>query len=217
MKPLTATCFDLDGTLIDTEPIHIKAESDCLLSFGIDINDSRRPRTFGLGIEPGMKSLAYALGLDFKSVLKTYLSLWDNHLHSDLRLLLGVEEALLWLLNHNIPIALVTSSDTNYVDLVESVVNLKQIFQVKITSDDVRCLKPSPTAYLEALKKLRVRPENCVGFEDSGAGITALNTAGLFSVAVHPQHESRPELHNAGLRVENLKKVQPKFESWFNR
>jgi len=215
MTSFFAACFDLDGTLIDTEPIHLKAESDCLASLGIDACDILRPRTFGLGIEPGMKLLADAFGLDYNVILKTYMPLWEEGLLSDLRLLPGADLVLSWLGDHNIPIALVTSSDTAYVSLVESVVNLKQIFRVKITSDNVQQLKPDPTAYLEAVKKLGVNPEDCIGFEDSGAGITALNKAGLFSVAIHPAHKSRPELENASLKVETLNVIRPRLESWF--
>jgi len=215
MISFAAACFDLDGTLIDTEPIHLKAESDCLTRFGVAANDSQRPRTFGLGIEPGMRLLADTFGLEFTSVLQTYMPFWEEGLHSDLRLLPGADLVLSWLQQHNIPIALVTSSNTAYVNLVESVVDLKQIFRVKITSDNVQQLKPDPTAYLEAVDKLGTNPENCVGFEDSGAGIKALNKAGLFSVAVHPAYRSRQELQSAALKVETLNEIHSKLEAWF--
>jgi beta-phosphoglucomutase-like phosphatase (HAD superfamily) len=214
MTSFLAACFDLDGTLIDTESIHMRAESECLATFGIDIEDSRRPRTFGLGIESGMQLLADVFELNFSSVLNTYLPLWES-LQISLRMLPGANEVLSWLVNHKIPLALVTSGDTAYVDVVDSVVGLKQAFSITITSDSIQRLKPDPMAYHEAAKKLGVDPDVCIGFEDSGAGITALNSAGMFSVAVHPDHESRPELQTARLRVKNMDAIQPRLVSWF--
>lgn len=84
-----AACFDLDGTLIDTEPIHVSAEGACLSAFGIDVHDPRRPRTFGMGIESGMELLADVVDLDFPAVLDTYLSLWEKDLRGQLNMLSG--------------------------------------------------------------------------------------------------------------------------------
>ena len=108
---------------------------------------------------------------------------------------------------------LVTSADAVYVDLVDSVVDLKQVFNITITSDSIERLKPDPMAYLEATKKLGVDPDACIGFEDSGAGIAALNAAGMFSIAVHPDHESRPELQAARLQVKNMGAIQSQLAS----
>lgn len=214
-KNFSAACFDLDGTLIDTESIHIKAEGKCLSHFGVDVNVAHRPRTFGMGIEPGMRLLADTFSLSFASVLETYLPLWEEGLNSDLKLLPGANSILLWLCEQNVPLALVTSSDTEYVNLVDSVLGLKERFQVIITSDTTQCLKPDPMAYNEALKQLNINSKTCIGFEDSGAGIAALNAAKIFSIAVHPAHKTRPELQMAEMRVKNFDRIQPSLESWF--
>ena len=211
----SAACFDLDGTLIDTETIHNSAEDECLKILGIDPKSPMRPRTFGMGIEPGMQLLADIFTLKSSTVLSTYTALWEKGLQSDLRLLPGAGKVLSWLSSHNIPLALVTSSDSDYVNLVDSVLDLKQMFDVLVTCDDVKRLKPDPTAYLEATRQLGVNPAFCVGFEDSGVGVTALNRAKVFSVAVHPDHKLRPELQTARLRVESLRGIQQNLSSWF--
>lgn len=213
--PFVAACFDLDGTLIDTEPVHVSAEDECLAAFGIDTRDPHRPRTFGLGIESGMRSLADAFDLDFSAVLSTYLPLWEKSLQGRLEMLPGAIAVLSWLADRGIPLALVTSGDAAYLDLVDSVVGVKPFFRATVVSDDVSRTKPDPLPYLEAARKLHVDPGACIGCEDSGAGIAALNAAGMFSVAVHPAHASRPELQSARWRVENLNALLPHLASWF--
>jgi HAD superfamily hydrolase (TIGR01509 family) len=210
-----AACFDLDGTLIDTETIHIKAEDTCLARFGIPPDSPRRPRTFGLGIGPGMEKLARVFKLDSVLVLETYSTLWEKGLQSDLQLMPGASTVLSWLNSHNIPLALVTSSDAAYVDRVDSVLALKQSFNVIVTCDDTPHLKPDPMAYLKACKLLGKNAKACIGFEDSGAGVEALNNAGMLAVAVHPAHASRPELQAAQLKVKSLEKVETYLADWF--
>ena len=214
-RTFSAACFDLDGTLIDTESLHVGAEGECLAALGIDPTDPRRPRTFGMGIEAGMGLLADIFGLDSAVVLDIYLPLWENSLHDRLKMLPGTGAVLSWLADRKIPLALVTSGDAAYLDLVDSVLNLKQLFCVTIVSNDVSRTKPDPMPYLEAARKLHVAPKTCLGFEDSESGITALNAAGIFSVAVHPEHASRPELRAAQCREANFTAVLPHLPSWF--
>ena len=215
MNSFTAACFDLDGTLIDTEPVHIQAESECLSVLGIYASDPRRPRTFGMGIESGMRLLAGTFELDFAAVLNTYLPLWEKGLHANLKMLPGAKGVMAWLSDHKIPLALVTSGDTAYVDLVDSALGLKSAFEVIVTSESLQRTKPDPAPYLEAARRLGVPPKACLGFEDSGAGVTALNAAGMFSVAIHPAYGSRPELQTAKLQVIDFDSVQPLLGPWF--
>jgi len=214
-RTFSAACFDLDGTLIDTEPLHIDAEDKCLATLGIDPRDPLRPRTFGMGIESGMGLLGDIFKLDPSLVLNTYLPLWENNLQNQLKMLPGAGAVLSWLTDHKIPLALVTSGDAAYLDLVDSALNLKQLFRVTVVSDDVSRTKPDPMPYLKAAQKLQVAPKACVGFEDSEAGIAALNAAGIFSVAVHPDHASRSELRTAQWREVNFTAVLPHLSSWF--
>ena len=211
----SAACFDLDGTLIDTEPVHVEAETLCLATLGIDASSLRHERTFGKGIEAGMMCLAETYQLDDELVLTTYMPLWESGLRNDLTALPGVRDVLSWLRQHSIPMALVTSGDSAYVEVVDSVLGILDGFSTVVTSDDVVDLKPAPAPYLKASDDLAVAPDRCIGFEDSGSGVTALCHAGMLSVAVHPDHAGRPELQQATVRVSNLTEVMPLLPTWY--
>lgn len=154
IEPCEAACFDLDGTLIDTEPVHLAAESQCLALLGVDPCDGCRPRTFGLGIDAGMRRLSKAYGLDETGVLGTYLRLWETGLHTTLKLLPGADLVLTWLAGRGIPLALVTSGDAQYVNLVNSVLDLRRHFQAIVTADQVEATKPDPLPYQMAAERL---------------------------------------------------------------
>ena len=57
-RPFSAVCFDLDGTLIDSEPLHLRAELEMLRSLGVEKRAADHPRTFGMGIMPGMAAVS---------------------------------------------------------------------------------------------------------------------------------------------------------------
>jgi len=215
MPTHTAACFDLDGTLIDTEPVHLQAEISCLASLGIGENSLRHARTFGRGIQAGVRSLAETYDLDCEQVLSAYMPLWKSGLRQDLRALPGAIGVLAWLREHGVPTALVTSGDRAYVDLVDSVLGLAGGLIAVVTSDDATNLKPAPDPYLKAAHGLAASPDMCVGFEDSGSGVAALNRAGMLSVAVHPDHGARPELQVARVRARTLIEVLPLLPAWF--
>ena len=196
--PFSAICFDLDGTLIDSEPIHLRAESDMLRSFGVERRAADHPRTFGMGIMPGMAAISdhYGLG-DAQRVFDAYLPFWDSAVESGLELKPGARELLVAISDRSIPIALVTSGDREYADLVIRLQALESIFDCIVTEDDVASLKPDPEPYLAAAGLLGHAPERCVGVEDSGSGVASLQAASMYSVVVHPEFSCRPELAGA--------------------
>ena len=202
-----AALFDLDGTLIDTEPLHLDAESQAIERLGANPSDPRRPRVFGMGDEQGLRFVADALGLEFEVLLATYRPLWQENLLQGIQFMPGAEQLLKTLRAREVPMALVTSGDRAYVDLVRSTLSLDRFFHVTVTCDDVAQTKPDAEPYLGASAQLGIRPEECVGFEDSGAGISSLNAAGVLSLAVHREQEQRPELAAAHMRFNDLEEV----------
>jgi beta-phosphoglucomutase-like phosphatase (HAD superfamily) len=216
MSDYSAACFDLDGTLIDTEPVHVRAETLCLAALGISASSLRHERTFGKGFEAGIKSLSDTYELDYELVLGTYMPLWKSGLRGELTTLPGAVDILSWLTEHRVPMALVTSCGRAYVELVDSILGLLAGFSQVITSDDVVDLKPAPDPYLKAAADLGCAPTSCVGFEDSGSGVSALNQAMMLSVAVHPDHPSRPELQDANVKITSLAEAIPLLATWFD-
>ena len=103
--------------------------------------------------------------------------------------------------------ALVTSGDTDYTELMPRRFQMRGFFQCVITGDRVSHHKPHPEPYLTAADCLGVRAGDCVGFEDSGVGIDSLQNAGMYSVAVHADVYRRPELSEAAERFTSLAEI----------
>lgn len=202
---LKAACFDLDGTLIDTGPLHVEAERLALVALGTPEPASDHPVTFGAGVMPGMQMLADHYGLrSAEQVFEAYLPAWDSVFESGLKPMPGAEETLNRLHNVGVPLALVTSGEDEYVDKVLAKFSWARLFSCRVTLESVTNLKPDPEAYLTAAKLLELPPEQCVGIEDSHSGLNALRAAGLFSVFVSRNQELARTATDADIILESL-------------
>ena len=184
---LKAACFDLDGTLIDTGPLHVKAEKAALATLGVTQLAPDHPVTFGAGILPGMQMLAdhYGFG-SAEAVFEAYLPAWEASFEDGLKAMRGADDALRYLDSAGVPMTLVTSGEDEYVDKVVNRFGWSGLFGHRVTLESVMNLKPHPEPYLLAVEQLGLEPGECAGFEDSASGMRSLAAAGLFSVLVKP-------------------------------
>jgi HAD superfamily hydrolase (TIGR01509 family) len=204
-QSLKAACFDLDGTLIDTGPLHAEAERLALASLGIPELAEDHPVTFGTGVMPGIQILVDHYNLQSaQHVLDAYLPAWESVFETGLKPMIGADEALRALASRNVPLALVTSGEDEYVDAVLARFNWTSLFDHRVTLESVKRLKPDPEPYLLAARLLGLEPRECAGFEDSASGLRALKAANVYSVIVHHDQTDRPELAGADMAITGL-------------
>ena len=194
-RTYVGACFDLDGTLVDTAPLHVRAEREALSYLGVGDLSSDHPDTFGMGLEPGTEALARQYGLrSAQDVMDVYLPLWEEQLRLNLALMPGARSVLATLKAAGVPTALVTSGEKSYANDVFHRLELAEYFSAVVTWEDVANPKPHPEPYLLAAERLNIAPELCVGFEDSRAGLIALKAAGMRAFLVHPDNAARARL-----------------------
>lgn len=172
--------FDLDGVLIDSETEYTKIWSEIDLRFPTGIPD------FPTVIK-GM-TLVEIIDKYFpepekrKAVPKLLYELEGKMKY---KWLPGAYRLLTWLQDHNIPSALVTSSnEIKMAHLREELPEAEQFFSVIITGDKVSKSKPDPEGYLLGASMIGRSPAKCVVFEDSLQGVKAGHAAGAFVVGV---------------------------------
>ncbi len=209
---LKAACFDLDGTLIDTGPLHVRAEHAALAALGIPEPADDHPVTFGTGVEPGLQTLADHYGFPSADhVREAYLPAWEALFETGLKPLPGADSALRLMHGRGVPLALVTSGEDEYVDKVLSLFGWSNMFSHLVTLESVTNLKPHPEPYLKAAELLGLQPAQCAGVEDSPSGLTALNAAGFYSVLV--QNGAAEGKHEASETLNSLEQVDERFIS----
>jgi len=195
---MQAALFDMDGTIIDSEPYWMTAERELVESFGGTWSEEQGYALVGSGLW-NSASLLKAAGVDLEL---------DDIVHrlSD-RVLAQIEEAVPWrpgvrqlfhgLLEADIPCALVTMSlRENAVALAQAVEKElgKPVFQAIVAGDDVEAPKPNPEAYLKGASALEMDIHTTVALEDSAFGAASAFSAGAITIGI-PLHVGIP--HNS--------------------
>jgi beta-phosphoglucomutase-like phosphatase (HAD superfamily) len=186
---ISAVLFDMDGTLVDSEPTHYDALVEAVVRHGQSVPDGLAERITGMSIADChaalVESINLAMTLDDFIVAKhgAYLALAPG-----LKRRAGVDAALDLLARHDMPYAIVSNSDRMIADANLRATGLSRPGLVTVTRNDVRQGKPDPEPYLRAALLLGVRTENCLVIEDSPVGAQAGLAAGMQVIAWPEPH-----------------------------
>lgn len=181
--------FDLDGVIVDTAKYHFLAWQKLAKSIGIDFSHEQNEQLKGVS---RVKSLEKILAWGNKTISEDkfnalmasknddYLSFIAKMNHDEI--LPDVPKVLNYLKEQDQPISL-GSASKNARQILEKVDLLKQ-FDAIADGNDVSKAKPDPEVFLIAAKALNIKPEDCIVFEDSVAGVQAANTANMISIGI---------------------------------
>ncbi|QXJ21988.1 HAD family phosphatase [Actinomadura graeca] len=182
---LRAAVFDLDGTLIDTEPRNRVMWSRLFDAHGAPYDDAVIASFAG---RRGMEVLA---GLAHLFPGRTAEELFEEALSygtlPGLPLAApvpGAVELVRSLVAAGVPLAVVTSGQRSYAEGLLEELGVRDLLDLVVTAGDVVTGKPHPEGYLAAARDLDVTPRDAVGFEDAPAGVAAVKAAGMTCVGV---------------------------------
>jgi beta-phosphoglucomutase len=189
-----AVLFDLDGVLIDSEPLHIAAFQASLKQYGYDLNKEGYDRYFaGKTDEFGFGQYFSNVGTppDAAEIMAEkadiYLQLSKDRLVSYPEAVELVRELSL----RATLLALVTGSLRNEAELTLETLGISSLFSAIVTAEDLAQSKPSPEGYLKAATLLDVEPADCIVIEDSPSGVRAAQAAGMRCLAVSTTHTAQ--------------------------
>ncbi|MEM7363203.1 MAG: HAD-IA family hydrolase, partial [Pseudomonadota bacterium] len=178
--------FDLDGTLLDTEPLYAKAVDRILEPLGLIYEDHVKQRCMGVPSHQSAEIIidAYALSAS----IEEFISERERHLRSLLDNVVEISGAgqFVTAVEGHIPIALATST---YADLAKDKLNKTEwghLIGSRVYGDDpeINLGKPAPDIFLIAADRIRQSPGACVAFEDSPNGIQAAQAAGMTVIGI---------------------------------
>lgn len=183
-----AVLWDLDGTLVDSEPLHARATDEELAAMGLSTPAGFHDRALGLPAERVHEKLVAEAGLGLSPVD------WEKRkfarfasLSSSLKVRNPAALLAARLAERGVAQAVVSNSTRAEVDLALHVTGLGKSIAHSVARDDVSHGKPDPEGYLAAAARLGVTPADCLAVEDSATGATAALAAGM-AVIFHPQH-----------------------------
>ncbi len=176
-----AIIFDLDGTLVDSEPIHCTAWLETLAGHGLEYDHGWFEQWIGTSDRTLAEHVIreHALELEVSHLQLAKQEHYHRLIVTEGRLFNGVAEAL-DRFGRRFPLAIATNSSRLDAEHVFKATGLDKLVRTVVTADDVDNLKPEPDIFLLAAERLAVAPGHCVVIEDSPAGSEAAHRAGMY-------------------------------------
>lgn len=182
---IKAIIFDLDGTLVNTEPLHCEAWLSVLEKRGYHYDQDWFRQWIGKADRFLAQGVIDEHDLDIvpRVLQKEKESLFHQLTEKETQTFPGLTE-LLNQLKGQLPMAIATNSSRRDAEKIFIPTQLNQWMDAVVTADDVEQLKPDPSMYLLAAQKIGATPESCLVIEDSASGAQAAKTAGMYVIGV---------------------------------
>ena len=183
--PFEAVLWDMDGTLIDSEPLWIEEERRLMESLGIEWTDEDARYCLGGPMVRVDEYMRQRSGQDFQpgALSSRLLEMVEARFSGPLPFAPGALELLEELERIGTPLALVSASPRNLIDQAMNSFG-KDRFNVIVSNNDVRKPKPDPEGYLLAAERLQVDIRRTLIIEDSIPGIGAAQASGAFVLGI---------------------------------
>ena len=181
----TAVLFDMDGLLIDSEPLWLEAETAIMARLGAHWSEADQAQLLGGSLE---RSVRYLLSKATRPAPPELVGEWlmsgiiERVRRGGVPVQPGALELLAAVSQAGLPHALVTSSERGFMDAVLASTGMR--FEVLVCAEDVTATKPDPEPYLLAAKLVGVDPGDCFALEDSPNGVASAEAAGCRVFAV---------------------------------
>ena len=190
MSLFRAVAWDIDGTLIDSEPLHERALGSASAALGADLSDIAPDAFRGVHALAIWKALKprFPAGSSFKTWIAAIEGYYVAHAR-ELEPIPGAIEAMRKLAEGGVAQACVSNSGRTIVDANIEALKIDKIIAFSLSLEDVSAGKPDPEPYREAARRLALPPEAVVAVEDSGAGARSARAAGLYVVGYSPSGE----------------------------
>ena len=211
MRP-DAVVFDMDGVLIDSEPVHyestVRLFSDQL---GMTLKESVNNEFLGstdrhmfevlkerYNLEPSVEELVSRRKAIYMAIVEKDGLPWRP----------GIRELIAALATSGYRLAVASSGLRRIVEHTLTEGNISHHFETVVTGDDIRNPKPAPDIYLKAAQQLDLPPEQCVAIEDSNFGVRAAHAAGMHVIASPCSSTVGMDFSSADLILESAREIQ---------
>ncbi|MDB4089569.1 hexitol phosphatase HxpB [Flavobacteriales bacterium] len=190
---IEAIIFDMDGVIIDSEPLWKKAIINVMRRVGYDFTIDMCNRTKGMRVDEVISYWKIELKADFdsnklsKEIVEEVISLIKKEGKS----VKGLDKLLEKAKKNNLKIALASSSPSIIINVVLNKLNIADFFDVVQSAEKEDFGKPHPGVFITTAEKLNVSPENCLVIEDSLNGVIAGKAAKMKVVAIPEKEEKQ--------------------------
>ncbi|MBI1736881.1 MAG: HAD family phosphatase [Candidatus Rokubacteria bacterium] len=210
-RRFAAVIFDMDGVLVDSEPMHAETADEVLAEFGVTFGVEDSARYFGFTDAEMFADLVarHRLPVPVDELIGRRNALAIERTWQDPRPMDGVPDVLESLRRHRYRLALASSSAPEIIAATLDALAVRPLFDVVVSGVTVGRGKPAPDIFLETARQLGVAPAACLVVEDSRNGLLAAKAAGTACASVPCEATSGEDFSEADYRFKTLRDLLP--------
>lgn len=215
MNHIKAVLFDMDGVLVNTEPLHYRIWKEAFHNRGLEISFEGYKGCIGTTIAFLMDLILDQYGWDFredKRILEECKVIEERILKEEgFPEMPGVREMMRKLHEAGFLLAIASSSSMSRIEAAMDHINVRQYLSLLNSAENVIHSKPEPDIYLDTAAKLGLSPEECIVLEDSTNGSIAADRAGMICVGLDNPDSGDQNLERAKVVIKSLWEFTPEL------
>ncbi|PWK20006.1 HAD superfamily hydrolase (TIGR01509 family) [Xanthomarina spongicola] len=218
---LKAVLFDMDGVIVDTEPLHHRAYFGMFDTLNIEVSESHYQTFTGQSTINVCKNLCkhFKLSNNPEDLVQVKRNIFKDLFKNDpnLQLIDGVLNLIKEYHENGLTLVLASSASMGTIESVFTRFELDQYFIAKLSGADLKASKPHPEIFLNAAKASGFNKQNCLVIEDSTNGIRAAHAAKIFCVGYKSIHSKNQDYSLANKVISNFNEINySKVQNFFN-
>ncbi len=216
---IKAVIFDMDGVMIDSEPLWEKTERILLGRRNIDYSPEYRDQIVGLNQNDSGRLLinTFRLNETVEDIISERVEILTAIYEKELEVVPSLIPLLSTLKGNDYLLAVASSSPLRVINFVLDMFSLHDYFSEVVSGECTDNGKPHPDIYLHTAERLGVEPWECIAIEDSINGVKSAKAAGMFCIAVPDKRLSQDQFRTADLIINSLDKFSPVVIKDFNK
>lgn len=207
--------FDMDGVIVDTEPVHKYAYFEHFNELGVAVSEELYATFTGNSTKNVYQKLKDQFGIEgeVEDLVQRKRSLFNEAFDTkpDLELIAGVENLIKDLHSNGVELILASSASKSTISRVFNRFNLNQYFTHKVSGEDFPKSKPDPTIFIHAASLSKNNKEECIIIEDSTNGVKAAYAAGIYCLGYNSENSKLQNLEGASTLVDDFFKINAGF------
>lgn len=210
MSRIEAAIFDMDGVLIDSEPLHFMSDITLLKRLNIETTKEYHNKYVGFSAPDKWREIKDEFNIQnsLQEILNMSVSTKLELLsRSDYDPIDGIPELLEKLNIHNIPVAVASSSSGRFIKEVLKKIRVEKYIKTWVSGENLEKSKPEPDIFLKTAEVLQVNPRGCVVVEDSKNGVIAAKKAGMKCIGFVNVNSGNQDLSKADIIVDKITKI----------
>ena len=209
---LKAVIFDMDGVIVNSEPLHRKAYYGMFEEFNINVSNSLYESFTGKSTSAICKELCEIFDLSISheklmlSKRKHFKTIFDND--PEFQMIDGALSLIKNYFYNNLTLILASSASMTNINRIFKKFDLDKFFKAKISGADLKESKPNPEIFIKAAKLSGFNKSECIVIEDSTNGVIASKSAGIYCIGLNSTNSKNQNYDKADLVVSNFNEIR---------